>query len=446
MLDQAEELHSSDVMTHQLPETQKGSNKKLYQVQGNDVSIHLKGSLINEANHTAENIKVAQDADLFPEVPKQTQNPIEASVLGLPQVEPVRDAAMPNRLTLKVKQVIKYLLGKCWGPKGLSLVKDLTGYKNVHSLISGYGPDRRPNQLLTAKMILAYVSVEYLNCGGWNTMRDVINQKFLEPTEEALEKLKNTLYLSDQADFASLRESIELIHRMHYNDAPSLFFLVSHFYKCLYKLIGKASSNSNLNAIMNALSAQALGESNPVVSITPRELARLNTILNEMAVILKRLSVILGGVDWVENTPNGKVDQVHTYFNQDILFTPGNLIFIIDATTTPVDNDVILPDQSLGPSEQSDRAVYLSSNIDDAPVFESEQASVYGPFEDQERYELNIQNSSEPSIVDAPSNVCNEYQDLLKMCYIRDNQSQDCSDLQQDLAIPLLMQNYHDHN
>jgi ribosomal protein L29 len=425
------------------------SSKKQIQVQGNDMKYVIQSSPNNEANHTAENIKVAQDADLFPEVPKQTQNPIEASVLGLPQVEPVLDDSMPHQLTLKVKQVIKYLSGKCWGPKGLSLLKDLTGYKNLHSLISGYGPDKRPKQLLTPKMILDYVSVEYLNCGGWNTMRDVINQKVLIPTEEALEKLKLTYDLSDPAQLVSLRESIELIHRMHYNDAPALFFIMSQFYSGLYKLINKSSSECKPKEIKKDLYAQSQGKSSQgeyphEINLSPRELARLNTILNEIAAVLKRLTLILGGVDWVEQTPKGMVDKLHTYWNQDLMFAPGNLIFILDSTPIPAEKQELKPYQNHLPFGQLSLEVETSSNFDSASVYQSEQTTDFRTIEGPETQHLMFEKSSEPLIVEEPASLDGDCYEFLKMSLFRDNLSQDTQGLRESPAYPDFM--WEDYN
>lgn len=233
----------------------------------------------------------------------------------------------------------KNLLGKTASPKGYSKIKDYLflnpEFKKLHSRISRY-QDRRPRknpkspqtekppgqekkprpvQLLNHKMVAPLIDAKTTNKGGIDTMLITFEEEVLKPIEDARADLPNIFpKVVGEAFSDNCKVALKIVIFAHFETLPEGLFFWIHLY-CIIKkdLLDKGKTEFGAE-----------------------DRTRIYIILSKIKELILRMETLMKSLDFLKKSPSPKDHKLETYWNQDLLFTPGSLIF--NLVITPQDH------------------------------------------------------------------------------------------------------------
>lgn len=320
-----------------------GSKKRLYS-KGIGLEYHVvteePSAAVVIAQLASESVSVDVDLVLKQEQVLQSSSVKSVDIL----IEQLPDGVKKITCSMKPGKSGNFVNGKTWSPKGFSLAKRQNDDKEIKknlSRVSGYGKERsdgkvaRPQQLLTPQMMQNLLDPEMIDVGGYNTITGNLEQA-LSVIEQIFEAARKPVpkEVSGETVFLSAEDAFMLINsvlKAHFHEIPSIKFVSMDMYKNIYKLV-KSGPKTSSKKRKNFLESAACDKKKFVPKeLTAKEKDLYKTCLSELQGLIMRCSSLMGGIDFLKVLPKFKENQYHTYFNQDLEYQPGDIVWYIQS-------------------------------------------------------------------------------------------------------------------
>lgn len=158
-------------------------------------------------------------------------------------------------------------------------------------------------------------------------MLTTFDEQILGPIDKAFEDLP-VIYQRQVGEYFSpeFKETLEFVVDAQIRTLPSGLFLMTHLYNNIHKLICLGSPSERSKAQLANSTKQAKKKYVPA-QFGADEIIRRQKILSAIKKLIERIARLMGGISFLEAAPKYKKDQLETYWNQDLMLTPGSLVF-----------------------------------------------------------------------------------------------------------------------